>query len=414
MPDGKHFIFASSGVAERTGIFLASLEKNSKEAPVRLLPDISNLAYAPSPDPSLGYLLFVRVSSDNQGTLMAQPMSVAGNRLIGEPLPVAEKVNFGSFSVSQTGVLVHSANNALGSSTAAGTRGVLTWLDRTGKVLGTVGQTQSYSLNINISPDGTRVATAHGGDVYVFELARGVDNRLTFEPGEETAPQWNRDGSRVVYTALSSSEQRITEKPANGAGATTLLFSYTGTGRLTPGGWSPDGRFLALSTSSGSPGADAFLITAEGTPQTRKLMPLVKGPFNERGVRFAPNGKFFSYTSDETGKDEAYVRPFDPATGAIPDGQWMISKGGGVSPHWSGDGKEMFYMSPDGKLMAVEIDMRSGFQPFEAKPLFQVPAAIRFWDVSRDGQKFLVPVPESVASVEPYRIVLNWTSLLKK
>jgi hypothetical protein len=142
-------------------------------------------------------------------------------------------------------------------------------------------------------------------------------------------------------------------------------------------------------------------------------MPLLKTQFNERGVRFSSNGKFFSYTSNESGKDEAYVRPFDPETGASPGGLWMISKGGGLSPHWRSDGKEMFYMTVDGAIMAVDIDMTSGFQPGVPKQLFKLPGEIRFWDVTRDGQKFLIPVPASAATSAPYNVIVNWTSTLK-
>src|SRR6185437_7276303 len=114
--------------------------------------------------------------------------------------------------------------------------------------------------------------------------------------------------------------------------------------------WTPDGRFLAVSI--GGAASDSWLLPAEGTPETRKLIPLVKTQFNERGIRFSPDGRFFSYTSDESGKDEAYVRSFDPKTGTSTGGQWIVSKGGGVSPHWRGDGKEMFYMARDGNIMS--------------------------------------------------------------
>jgi Tol biopolymer transport system component len=177
--------------------------------------------------------------------------------------------------------------------------------------------------------------------------------------------------------------------------------------------WTPDGRYLAVATG-GAINGDIQLLPAEGTPETRKLMPLLKTPFNERGARFASSGKFFAYTSNESGKEEAYVRPFDPKTGTSPGGQWLVSKGGGVSPHWRGDGKEMFYMSLDGGMMAVDIDTKSGFQPGTPKQLFKMPGEVRFWDVTRDGQKFLIPVAQSAANSAPYNVIVNWTSTLKK
>jgi hypothetical protein len=177
--------------------------------------------------------------------------------------------------------------------------------------------------------------------------------------------------------------------------------------------WTPDGRYLAVSTG-GTVNADIQLLSAEGTAQTRKLMPLVQTPFNERGVRFASSGKFFSYTSNESGKDEAYVRPFDAQTGTSPGGQWMISKGGGLSPHWRYDGKEMFYMTPQGAIMSVDIDMKSGFQPGTPRQLFKLPGEVRFWDVTRDGQKFLIPVAATAENSAPYNVIVNWTSTIVK
>jgi len=413
LPDGKHFVFATG-----EGVYIASLEDGSQDMPRRILQDSSAVAYTPAPNSKQGYLLFVRGAAvagagPATGTLMAQAFDPRRNELSGDAVPIAENVTAaGGFSVSQTGVLIHSRNSTGGSSNLGGTTGVLTWLDRTGKVLSTVGDLKGYSFNISLSPDGKRVATSHNGDIWVFELERGVDTRLTFEPGAEYGPFWRGDGSRIVYTAVGT-PPALYEKPANGAGSPDLFFTPAKElGNILASEWTPDGRYLALAT--GGAVGDIYLLPAEGTAQTRKLMPLVKTQFNERGVRFSSNGKFFSYTSDESGKDEAYVRPFDPQTGTSPGGQWMISRGGGVSPHWGADGKEMFYVGPAGAMMSVEIDMKNGFQPGVPKQLFKLPGEIRFWDVTRDGQKFLIPVPAAAANSAPYNVIVNWTSTLKK
>ena len=262
---------------------------------------------------------------------MAQPFDPRRNEFAGDAVPIAENVTPTGFSASQTGVLVHSKNNAAGGGTETGTNGILTWLDRGGKVLSTVGELKQYAFSISLSPDGKRVATSHDGDLWVFEFERGVDTRLTFEPGNEISPMWRGDGSRIVYATTPA--YALYEKAANGAGSPELFFTPPKeAGIIFVHEWTPDGRFLSVST--GGVGSDSWLLPAEGTAQTRKLMPLVKTQFNERGIRFSSDGKFFSYTSDESGRDEAYVRPFDPKTGTSPGGQWMISKGGGVSPHW--------------------------------------------------------------------------------
>jgi len=413
LPDGKHFVFAGGD-----GIYIASLEDGSKETARRILQDQSSVAYTPASNSKQGYLLFVRGATGAgagpaTGTLMAQPFDTRRNELTGEAVPIAENVTAaGGFSVSQTGVLIHSRNATNGASNLGGTTGVLTWLDRTGKVLSTVGDLKGYAFNISLSPDGKRVATSHNRDIWVFELERGVDTRLTFEPGQEYGPFWRGDGSRIVYTAVGT-PTALYEKPANGAGSPELFFTPAPTlGNILAAEWTPDGRYLSLSTGGAS--SDIWLLPAEGTAQTRKLISLVKTQFNERGTRFPSSGKFFAYTSDESGKDEAYVRPFDPQTGTSPGGQWMISRGGGVSPHWRADGKEMFYVGPDGAMMSVEIDMTNGFQPGVPKQLFKLPGEVRFWDVTRDGQKFLIPVPAAAADSAPYNVIVNWTSTLKK
>ncbi|MEO8096460.1 MAG: protein kinase [Acidobacteriota bacterium] len=407
LPDGKHFVYRGGN-----GIFVASLEEGSKEAPRRLLGDTSIVAYAPAPNSKQGYLLFVRgESATTTGTLMAQPFDPGSNQLAGEAVPIAENVTASGFSASQTGVLVHSRNSAAGGGNAGGTTGVLTWLDRAGKVLSTAGDLKQYTFNVSLSPDAKRVATSHDGDLWVYEFERGVDTRLTFEPGTEAGPFWRGDGSRIVYARFNPFA--LYEKAANGAGSPELFFSLPQElGNTLPSEWTPDGRFLTVSPGGNS--GDIYLLPAEGTAQSRKLLPLVKTQFSERAARFPASGKFFSYTSNESGKDEAYVRPFDPQTGTSPGGQWMISKGGGLSPHWRADGKEMFYITTEGNVMSVDIDLKSGFQPGVPKLLFKMPGEVRFWDVTRDGQKFLIPVPASAANSAPYNVIVNWTSTLKK
>jgi len=413
LPDGKHFLFAGGD-----GIYIAPVEAGSGETIRRILPDVSAIAYTPAPHMKQGYVLFVRginftsLGLVGEGTLMAQPFDPRTNQPVGESIPIAENVTAAGFSVSQNGVLIHSRNSAAGNGTDRGTTGILTWLDRAGNVLSTVGDLKGYAVNITLSPDGKRVATSHDGDLWVFEFERGIDTRLTSEPGPEISQYWSGDGSRIVYTKVNSGS--IYEKTADGAGAPVLFFSIPRElGATFTSEWTPDGRYLAISTG-GTVNGDIQLLTAEGTAQTRKVLPLVRTPFNERGVRFASSGRFFSYTSNESGKDEAYVRPFDAQTGTSPGGQWMISKGGGVSPHWRYDANEMFYMTQQGAIMSVDIDMKSGFKPGTPRQLFKLPGEVRYWDVARDGQKFLIPVPATARNSTPYNVIVNWTSTIVK
>jgi eukaryotic-like serine/threonine-protein kinase len=158
----------------------------------------------------------------------------------------------------------------------------------------------------------------------------------------------------------------------------------------------------------------SFAVPLTGSPAERKGIPIVAGPFNERGPRFSPDGHWFSYTSNETGKDEAYVRPFDPASGKAGEGQFMISKDGGASPKWRGDGKEMFYLASDGTIMSAEITTTPVFKAGTPKRLFKGPPGLVYWDTTADGKRFLIPVAQNANAPAPYRVVLNWTSTLKK
>ncbi|MGH9595034.1 MAG: TolB family protein, partial [Bryobacteraceae bacterium] len=207
-------------------------------------------------------------------------------------------------------------------------------------------------------------------------------------------------------------------KAANGAGEEEILIRPGKS--ATPGSWSPDGRFMLFNDAS-TP-ADIFAIDLGSRPQgggEPKLQPLVSSPGNDVQPRFSPDGHWFSYASNESGRIEAYVRPFDPSS-ATPasGGRWQISKGGATfgGALWRGDGKELFYVSADGDMMSVAVSTKPTFQAEEPKLLFKAPPGTTFYDVSADGKRFLIPVPTGSAAgvAPPYKVILNWTSTLRK
>ena len=184
---------------------------------------------------------------------------------------------------------------------------------------------------------------------------------------------------------------------------------------LSAGGWSRDRRFMLMhSAPAGASGVNLWVLALAD----RKIVPLVKSEFREFGERFSPDNRWFAYTSNRTGKDEAYVRAFDPSFvpgsgNPSPGAEYRVSTNGAASPLWSGDGKEIFYIAPDGGVMAVDVSDK--FKPGIPKTLFHVPPGVNYWDVANDGQRFLIPVAGGTApgNAAPYKVVLNWTSLLK-
>jgi Tol biopolymer transport system component len=273
-----------------------------------------------------------------------------------------------------------------------GVEGRLTWFDRQGKVVGTAGEPGLYRT-LTISPDGKRLAferadpQTQNRDIWLLEVASGATTRFTSDPGWEAFPIWSPDGSRIVFTSNRSGVYDLYQKASSGAGNEELLYqSSEGKG---PTSWSPDGKFL-IYYSIGQPTHVRLLATAG--PADRKPIPLVDTQFTSITGRFSPDGRWIVYSSNESGKNEISVRPFDAATGAAGN-PVVVTSGGGRTPLWRGDGKELFYIAPDGTATAVEVHAGAAFQAGAPKPLFKVPSGVLFWDVSPDGNRFLMPVP---------------------
>jgi eukaryotic-like serine/threonine-protein kinase len=270
--------------------------------------------------------------------------------------------------------------------------GRLTWFDRQGKAVGTIGEPGVYRT-LTISPDGKRVAVertdpqTQNRDIWLLDAASGATTRFTSDPGWDAFPTWSPDGSRIVFTSNRSGVYDLYQKSASGVGNEELLYqSSEGKG---PNSWSPDGRFL-IYYSLGQP-THLRLLAADG-PADRKPTPLVDPQFSSVTGRFSPDGRWIAYSSNESGKNEISVRPFNAATGSAGN-PVIVTSGGGRTPLWRGDGKELFYISPDGTVTALEVNAGATFQAGVAKPLFTAPSGVLFWDVSPDGTRFLMPVP---------------------
>ncbi|SPE29148.1 Serine/threonine protein kinase (fragment) [Candidatus Sulfopaludibacter sp. SbA6] len=423
MPDGKHFIYFRSGAPEVEGVYAGSLNaKPGEQSRERILAGRFGASYVN------GYLFFMR-----ENTLMAQPFDAGRLQLRAEPVPMAGRVattwyNTGVFSVSPSGALAYRATAQSGSFQ-------LTWLDRQGKTLNTVGQPSS-DQGIWLSPDGTRgvVRETRGestgdiwtgrstGDLCTIDLARGRRTRLTFRLSAGSFQSvWSPDGSRIAFAAGNLADT-LYEKASSGAGDEKELLKEPGRIHV-PTSWSGDGRFLLYYIANmPKTGYDVWLLPLQGD---RKPVLLLGDVFNEWAARFSPDMRWIAYASTETGDGEVYVRPFTaagPSGGpSLGEGKWQVSRCGGNWPRWRADGKEIiftcreFQSSERMTLMAVEVKTNgAAFESGVPQRLFDGPRN-NGWDVTPDGQRFLLAASQIRQTGQiPITVVLNWRAGLKE
>ena len=242
-------------------------------------------------------------------------------------------------------------------------------------------------------------------DVWLFDLARDIPSRFTFHPTPDTHPVWAPDGSRIVFAAGRDGPYNLYQKIASGAGnEAALLQSNT---PKYPQDWSRDGRFLVYSNLNPKTRYDLWVLPMSGDP---KPTPYLQTAFDEVQGQFSPDGKWMAYVSNESGPLQVYVQPF-PASG----GKWQISSEGGTQPRWRGDGKELFYLGPDRRLMSAEIRTAPKFETSVPKPLFQSqvlggPATLTSYRyaAAADGQRFLIHGATEEAAAAPITVVENW------
>jgi serine/threonine protein kinase len=396
LPDGRHFLYQSwNGGADDATILVGSLDSGERKP---LLKNDSNAAYV-----APGYLLFARNT-----TLMAQSFDAAKLQLSGEPFPVVEQVAFSvasgysNYSVSDNGTLIYwngSPSNRQ-----------LVWFDRAGKQLSVVGTPGGYN-DVVLSPDEKRAALQRddstNSDIWTMDLERGVAGRFTFTPELDDDPVWSPDGSSIVFNAARGGVRGLYRKVSSGAGNEELLAKAD---IVTNGmDWSSDGKFIVFESADAQTGANLWVLPLFGE---MKPYVVLQTEFNETHGRFSPDNRWLAYVSNESGRAEVYVQSFPPS-----GGKWQVSTTGGSQPRWRSDGKELFYMSPDRKLMAVDVNPQQSFEVGAPKVLFQTTVA-RYeapnrYAVSRDGQRFLINSAVEEVS-HTMTVVLNWTGEIKR
>jgi eukaryotic-like serine/threonine-protein kinase len=411
LPDGHHFIFlvrrggavpslspaAQQGEGD-VGIYAASLDAKDK-GKVFVVNSPRRAMYARP-----GYLLFMRGNN-----LMAQRFDDAHLRTVGEPTPAAEQVAVdftfnAAYSVSDNGTLVVHSGGVASSS-------VLTWYGRDGKPADTLAS-DNFNV-IRFSPDERRLGasiydSSGGEDIWIFDLARGVRTRFTFDPALDDDPVWSSDGNNIVFDSNRGGTYGIYQKPSNGARKEELIFTDAAT-KFTSS-WSADGKYVLFDRVDPQPkGKTAvWVLPMFGD---HKPFPLIATDFDDNLGQFSPDGKWVAYVSNESGKSEIYAVAFP-----TPAARFQISTRGGDNPQWRRDGKELFYTDPDNRLMAVDIaahgeSLEVGTPHSLFAPRLQAvnpPCA-----VLADGKRFLVneQPPQSASYLT---VMFNWDADLKK
>jgi Tol biopolymer transport system component len=403
LPDGKSVLFIAANHADprsdQNGIYVVSLDNGRSK---RLLSSSDTAQYVS------GWLLTVRDT-----TLSAYPFDAKRLEVTGPPVRVAGDVNFdlgvwrGTFSVSQNGVLAYQLARQ-------GGRGRLTWFDRSGRRLEPVAET-SEAYAPELSPDGKRASAVIGdpnNDIWVYEIDRGVQTRLTTNIQAQIAPVWSPDGSLIAFVEglrRGRDEFVLSTVAADGAGKPREV--YVSKDRMEISDWSRDGRYFLV--DRGNIGASEIWVFPVAEPA--KAFPFVQASFLQRSGQFSPDGRWVAYISQQTGRSEVYVTSFPGG-----ESRSQVSANGGRQPRWSPDGKEIYFVAGDDQLLAATVDGRGPrFEVKDVRPLFRVNmytgprVGMYGYDVSPDGKRFLVN-DAGEASVPRVALVTNWTAELQK
>ncbi|HEY3157330.1 MAG TPA: protein kinase, partial [Vicinamibacterales bacterium] len=398
LPDGVHFLFLAwstqmTGSDAAHSVYVGSLDSDESRL---ILRSGSRVAYA---EPE--HLLFMR-----EGVLLAAGFDAKRLSIVGDPIPLAEQVqhyvNTGSavFSASDTGVLAYQAG-----ATQAVSR--LMWFGRDGRAVGTV-PLSVESEDPQLSPRGDVVAVntqdpkTGVSNIWLYDFSKSAGTRFTFAPSFDRYPSWSPDGSRIVFDSNRRGPADIYWKALGSTGSEELLLHSNQPKQPTD--WSADGRLIAFQQLDPTTKWDLWVLPVAAD---RKPMPFLQTSSNEMGGQLSPNGRWMAYSSDESGRWEVYVAAFPG-----PGGKWQVSSGGGgAQPRWRRDGKELFDLSLDRKLMAVAIAAGIDFEASEAKVLFETRARYTgdiAYDAAPDGQRFLINTVVAEETGSPITVVVNW------
>jgi len=401
LPEGKAFLFVASTSSFNWTNSQVAVQTFGTGERRNLIPAATHPRYASS-----GHLVY-----SQGGSLMAVPFDAQRLAVTGAAVPVVENVSHSptsgaaQYSISTTGSLVYVPGGVQEN------QRVLVSVSRNGAEQRAAAPERGYMFP-RISPDGQRVAVGiaeHETQLWLYDLSREALTRFTFEGNVNLNAAWTPDGKRIAFQSSKEGPPNIYWQRADGSGElerlTTSEYAHV------PMSWSPDGQLLAFIEVNPSTQRDIWIVRMSD----RKAQPFLKTRFDESVPRFSPDGRWLAYTSNESGRYEIYVQPYPG-----PGGKWQISTEGGTEPAWNLNGRELFYRSGD-KMMAVDINTQPGFAAGKPRMLFQgpyerSPATSPNYDVSPDGQRFLMLKPADTGESAPTQInvVLNWFEELKR
>jgi Tol biopolymer transport system component len=404
LPDGKHFLylFVDARDPATDAVYYASVDGREKS---KLITSQSNAIYAG------GFLLFMR-----GGQLMAQPFDPAKGTLSGEMQNVASGVMEDAStwhmnaSAASNGLLVFS-NGGTGDQQ-------MVWMDRNGKQIATAVKKVANLLFFKLSPQADRIALeidngtgAH--DIWVHDVAREVQTRLTFGPVENDSPIWSPDGKWIVYTAFDSNlnlHSKLYRKPSDGSGAPELLLSDDQVAKATD--WSRDGKYLLYSRGPSGQYPEIWALPLEGERKPWLVVPRSAPGSYADGGNLSPDGHWLAYMSGESQIPEVYVAAFRGG-----QAKWQVSANGGYGPQWSRDGKELYYFNQTTRsVLAVPVkEVNGGLQFGAAQPLASasMSSSTGYFDVTPDGKRILLNVVSQQVS-QMVTLITNFTAGLKK